>query len=125
MTTTMAELSDEQVREGNGYLTTTGRVSGKPHEIEIWFAMSDDRRTIYLLSGGGDRADWVKNMDHEPSVTFRILGETYSGTARRVTGSSDEQPARDGLAGKYYGWTGGPLPNDWSRNSLPMAITLN
>ena len=32
------------------YLTTTGRTSGKPHEIEIWFALRDG--TLYLLSGG-------------------------------------------------------------------------
>ena len=40
------------------YLTTVGRVTGKPHEIEIWFGMIGD--TIYLLSGGGDKSDWVK-----------------------------------------------------------------
>jgi nitroimidazol reductase NimA-like FMN-containing flavoprotein (pyridoxamine 5'-phosphate oxidase superfamily) len=40
------------------YLTTTGRVTGHPHEIEIWFGMDGD--TIYLLSGGGEKSDWVK-----------------------------------------------------------------
>ena len=37
------------------YLTTTGRVSGNPHEIEIWFGMKDN--TLYLLSGGGHKSD--------------------------------------------------------------------
>ncbi len=32
----------------------------KPHEIEIWFADDDD--TLYMLSGGGDRSDWVRNL---------------------------------------------------------------
>ena len=36
------------------YLTTRGRVTGRPHEIEIWFAVDGD--TVYLLSGGGDRS---------------------------------------------------------------------
>src|SRR6185312_13518616 len=31
------------------YITTTGRRSGKPHTIEIWFAL--DGRTLYLLAG--------------------------------------------------------------------------
>ncbi len=35
------------------YLTTRGRVSGRPHEIEIWFAL--EGRTLYLLSGGDAR----------------------------------------------------------------------
>src|SRR5919198_4125925 len=39
------------------YLTTTGRVTGRPHEIEIWFALHAG--TVYVLSGGGDRSDWV------------------------------------------------------------------
>ena len=32
------------------YLTTTGRVSGEPREIEIWFGLAGD--TLYMLSGG-------------------------------------------------------------------------
>src|SRR6186713_3406091 len=32
------------------YLTTTGRRTGQPHRIEIWFAA--EQGSIYLLSGG-------------------------------------------------------------------------
>ncbi len=32
------------------YLTTTGRVTGRPHTIEIWFAL--DGGTLYMLAGG-------------------------------------------------------------------------
>lgn len=28
------------------YLTTTGRVSGKPHTVEIWFGASGDTRSM-------------------------------------------------------------------------------
>ena len=35
------------------YLTTTGRVSGEPREIEIWFALEGG--SLYMLSGGRDR----------------------------------------------------------------------
>jgi hypothetical protein len=31
------DLADEEFC----YLTTTGRVTGRPHEIEIWFALED------------------------------------------------------------------------------------
>jgi len=40
------------------YLTTTGRRTGRPHTIEIWYAVQDGR--IYLMAGGRDRADWVR-----------------------------------------------------------------
>jgi hypothetical protein len=32
------------------YITTNGRTTGRPHEIEIWFAIR--KGTLYLLSGG-------------------------------------------------------------------------
>ena len=51
------------------YLTTRGRVSGQPHEIEIWFTADDD--TLYMLAGAGDRSDWVRNLRAEPAVTVR------------------------------------------------------
>ena len=41
--------------EDFAYLTTTGRKSGRPHRIEIWFAIDDGK--LYLLSGGADKAD--------------------------------------------------------------------
>lgn len=116
-------LTDAQVAERNAYLTTTGRVSGQPHEIEIWFGADPEGRTIYLLSGGGERADWVRNIDRNGAVQFRILGETTSGRARRANGDEDRR-AREALATKYYGWTGGDLPNDWSRTALPLVIDL-
>ena len=51
------------------YLTTTGRVTGEPHEIEIWFAADGD--TLFMLAGAGDRSDWVRNLRAQPAVTVR------------------------------------------------------
>ena len=64
------------------YLTTVGRVTGRTHEIEIWFAL--EGHTLYMLSGGRDRSDWVKNLRHNPEVTVRIGGERFEGRARLV-----------------------------------------
>ena len=61
---------DERVDAQFCYLTTTGRVSGRPHTIEIWFALQD--RTLYLLSGGVDRSDWVRNLIRHPAGTVRL-----------------------------------------------------
>ncbi len=83
------------------YLTTRGQVTGTPHEIEIWFAGRDD--TIYLLSGGGERADWVKNMRADPTVTVRIGGLRYNGRARVVGDGEEEQWARTAPVGEVFG----------------------
>lgn len=105
------------------YVTTTGRVSGKPHRIEIWFGAHDS--TIYLLSGGGHKPDWVKNIKAHPAVDVRIGRARLTGTARLVSDASEEQRARELLAAKYYGWSEGKQMNDWATTALPVAIELS
>ena len=103
------------------YLTTRGRVTGEPHEIEIWYVARDN--TIYLLSGGGERADWVKNMRADPTVTVRVGDRNYDGRARVVEDGDEEEWARNALLEKYSSSYGGDLTN-WSQRSLPIAIDL-
>lgn len=105
------------------YLTTTGRVTGRPHEIEIWFALVPESRTLYMLSGGGDRADWVKNLRHDPRVTVRLDGETFFGRAREPTNDEEDDLARRLLVEKYER-VPGRLAN-WRRNALPVAVDLD
>jgi deazaflavin-dependent oxidoreductase (nitroreductase family) len=105
------------------YLETIGRKTGKRHEIEIWYAARD--ATIYLMSGGRERADWVKNLQQNPRVRVRIDGRTFAGSAAVIEGTDEEQTARETVVAKYYGWTGGPLPNAWARAALPVAIRLD
>jgi deazaflavin-dependent oxidoreductase (nitroreductase family) len=107
------------------YLTTTGRVSGRPHTIEIWFALHE--RTLYLLSGGRDGSDWVRNLQASPEVTVRIGrrdAPAVAGRARLVTPGSDEDAlARRVVTGKYQPGYGGDL-SSWRRSSLPVAVDL-
>ena len=104
------------------YLTTTGRVSGRPHEVEIWYGLSGD--TIYMLSGGGDRSDWVRNLLADPSVSVRIEGFDRAGTARLVEDPSEDGSARMLLAAKYQGWREGRELSDWARTALAIAVDL-
>ena len=122
-TVATAELPAVKGDEPFCYLETIGRVSGRPHTVEMWFAA--DGQTIYLMSGGRDRSDWVKNLVKHPGVRVRVGAVTYAGTAGVVEGTPDEQPAREALAAKYYGWRAGPLPNRWTREALPVAIRLD
>ena len=102
------------------YLITKGRVSGRPHEIEIWFGMNGT--TLYLLSGGGEESDWVKNLLKEPSVTLRIAKHTFTGTARIVRDAEEDTMARYMLAEKYQEWKEGKTLSDWARTALVVGI---
>jgi len=105
------------------YVTTTGRRSGNPHEIEIWFGWSDGA-TIYLMAGGGHTADWVRNMKVNPSVSVRIADQSFTGIARIVTEETEDALARRLLAAKYQGWKEGAEMSGWARTALPTAIDL-
>jgi deazaflavin-dependent oxidoreductase (nitroreductase family) len=104
------------------YLTTTGRVSGRPHEIEIWYGLAG--RTIYMLSGGGERSDWVRNLLADPDVSVRIEGAEHPGPARRAAGDEEDGLARRLLAGKYQGWREGAPMSEWARTALVVAVDL-
>jgi len=104
------------------YLTTTGRVSGEQREIEIWFGL--DGSTLYMLSGGRDRSNWVKNLIREPRVRVRIAERTWEGRARVVRDRDEDARARELLAGKYAPRYGGDL-SSWRETALPIAVDLS
>jgi len=106
------------------YLTTTGRVTGRPHEIEIWFALSGE--TAYLMNGDSEsdagKADWVRNLSKQPAVTLRIADQTFEATARVVTDPTEDGLARSLLLEKYA-TIEQPLTT-WGRVALPVAVDL-
>src|SRR5262245_55991004 len=62
------------------YLTTTGRKTGLPREIEIWFVERESR--IYILAEHGYKANWVQNIAANPSVTIRLMGRLWQASGR-------------------------------------------
>ena len=109
--------------EDFAYLTTTGRVSGQAHTIEIWFAL--DGGIMYMLSGGGDRADWVKNIRKTREVRVKVGSRTVAARGRLLVKETDEDlKARQLLDGKYMGWREGKKLSSWARGSRAVAIDL-
>ena len=104
------------------YLTTTGRVTGKPHEIEIWFGLNN--ATLYLMSGDG-KSDWVKNLLKNPSVTVQIAKHTFSGIARVAKNEQEQMLARNMLANKYKEREADGSLSEWARTALVVGIDLN
>ena len=103
------------------YLTTTGRRSGQPHRIEIWYAAHGD--TLYLLAGAGRSSDWVKNISAEPNVVVEVDGETRAGNARVVDEGDEVERARSLVFEKYAPRYDGDL-TEWRERALPIAIDL-
>ena len=97
------------------YLTTTGRASGQPREIEIWFVELDGK--LYILAEHFHRAQWVQNILREPRVRVRVGNRHFDATARVLDEQSDAalwQGAQQRAREKY----------DWG-DGLPVEITLH
>lgn len=84
-------------------ITTIGRRSGNPHELEIWFGVIGE--VMYLISGNGPTADWYRNALANPEVSVRLVGELHQGLARPVV-DVDERRAVGDLMGAKYSWDG-------------------
>ena len=112
----------EGVSDDYCYLTTTGRRTGSPHRIEIWYAREGD--TLFLLSGGGRRADWVRNLEADNAVTVELDGVDHAATARTLDDDNDEsERARQLVFDKYQPRYGGDLTS-WREEALPVALDL-
>jgi deazaflavin-dependent oxidoreductase (nitroreductase family) len=107
------------------YLTTRGRVTGRPHEIEIWFALDTaGATTLFLIAGGGDGSDWVRNLRAEPVVTVRVGDTTYSARARVIEAESEEdERARTLVHDKFAPRYSGDL-TEWRDRALPVAVDI-
>ena len=103
------------------YLTTTGRRSGRPHRIEIWYASEGE--ALYLLSGGGRSSDWVRNILNDDGVTVEIDGQEQPARGRVVDDDEEARRARSLVYDKYAPRYSGDL-TQWRDRALPVAIDL-
>ena len=86
------------------YLTTIGRRTGTPREIEIWFTRLDDR--YYVIAEHGEQAHWVQNLMRNPRVRVRVGAEEFSAEASI---EADPETVRrvQSLSEAKYGWGDG------------------
>ena len=102
-------IADKQVL----HLTTIGRTTGLPREIEIWFVVSCER--FYLFAETGEAAGWVKNIRRNQKVAVRIGEWQIEATARVLDRRADHKLWKEvaAIADHKYGWGEG----------LPVEIT--
>jgi deazaflavin-dependent oxidoreductase (nitroreductase family) len=96
------------------YLTTTGRITGTPREIEIWFVESEGK--FYVLAEHLHDTQWVKNIKRDSGVSVRLGNRTFKARARVLDYNSDRMAwlTAQRLAREKYDWGDG----------LPVELTL-
>jgi deazaflavin-dependent oxidoreductase (nitroreductase family) len=89
------------------YLTTIGRRSGEPREIEIWFTARGGR--YYLIAEHREQTQWVKNIRHNSRISFRVGDQNFIGQGRIVDEAREAELWRSvrELSEKKYGWSDG------------------
>jgi deazaflavin-dependent oxidoreductase (nitroreductase family) len=91
------------------YLTTTGRTSGLPRTIEIWFVEHAGR--YYVVSERRDRAQWVRNLERDPAVRFHVARRGDAVTSVPATARAVHDPelvaAVTSRMNAKYGWSDG------------------
>jgi deazaflavin-dependent oxidoreductase (nitroreductase family) len=99
------------------YLTTTGRRSGRPREIEIWFIEHGGR--YYVIAEHLEESHFVQNLRADPEVRVRVGNRSFPARARVVDAGREaglSETIRD-LSERKYGWGDG-LVVELSPNSL-------
>src|SRR5438477_2585839 len=91
-------------------ITTTGRRSGQPRRIEIWFYNVDGR--IYLGGTPGPR-DWYANLEAHPELVFHLKQSVRAdlpALARLITDPTERRAVVEGIfrtgnaSGDVEGW---------------------
>ncbi len=88
-------------------LTTVGRLTGLPREIEIWFVVHRER--FYLFSEHREAAGWVRNIRRNPQVSVRLGRRRIAGVARVLERRADRKLWDEvaAIAERKYGWGDG------------------
>ena len=88
------------------YLTTRGRKTGQPREIEIWFTANNGR---YYIIAEYATSKWLQNLRAHPKVEVRVGDNQFPATARVLSDERDGELVRtvQELSRTKYGWGDG------------------
>lgn len=76
-------------------ITTTGRKSGEPRRIEIWFHRSGGKTYITGLPG---KRNWFANVQQNPEFTFHLKQSVQADLPARATPIVDPNQRRQVLS---------------------------
>ncbi|MCI4676256.1 nitroreductase family deazaflavin-dependent oxidoreductase [Candidatus Mycolicibacterium alkanivorans] len=82
-----------EVRMGILLMTTVGRTSRRPRTTALEYRERGGR--FFLVSAWGRRADWFKNIEHDPHVRVQAGKHRVLCRARALTSAADRDEAFD------------------------------
>jgi deazaflavin-dependent oxidoreductase (nitroreductase family) len=92
-------LKDRLSRYSEIKITVTGRKSGRPISIPVWFVSEDD--TLYLLPVQGLDSQWYKNALKNPALRIDARGEEAELKAVPITDAAKVSSVVEKFRGKY------------------------
>jgi deazaflavin-dependent oxidoreductase (nitroreductase family) len=118
---TAAALAQDRVID----ITTTGRKTGEPRRIEIWFHRLDGR--YYITGTPGHPRDWYANLVAHPEFTFHLKESAtadLAATARPVTDPVEREKVFAGLLAPLGDFTRRPgqEPEVWVASSPLVEV---
>jgi deazaflavin-dependent oxidoreductase (nitroreductase family) len=88
-------------------LITTGRRSGLPRSVRLWFAVEDD--TLWLRTDV-ETPDWLLNLRRYPDCVVHIAGHRMNATNERI---ADKDEALRHLVALWRAKYGPEWVQDW------------
>jgi deazaflavin-dependent oxidoreductase (nitroreductase family) len=88
------------------YLTTRGRTTGRPREVEIWYTQVAD--TFYIIAEY-ETSQWVSNLRANSDVQIRVNQSNFAAVARILSPETEPELVRtvQNLSREKYGWGDG------------------
>ena len=80
-------------------ITVTGRKSGRPISIPVWFVVDGDN--LYLLPVSGSDTQWYKNILENPAMRIEAGGASAEFKVAPVTDSKQVKSVVEKFRAKY------------------------
>ncbi len=93
-------LKDRLARSSEIKITVTGRKSGRPISIPVWFVLDDD--TLYLLPVRGSDTQWYQNVHKHPAIRIDD-GGVQEFRVVPITDPAEVSAVVEKFRGKYAG----------------------
>jgi deazaflavin-dependent oxidoreductase (nitroreductase family) len=109
-------------------IITTGRKTGEPHRVEIWFHRIDGK--FYITGTPGRPRDWYANLVANPAFTFHLKESATAdlpAVARPVTDAVEREKILAAILAGIPGLTSGPghEPAAWVADSPLVEVTFD
>ncbi len=92
-------LKDRLSKSSEITITVTGRKSGRPVSIPVWFVSEDDK--LYLVPVKGSDTQWYKNVLKNPSIRIEAGGAEAELKVAPVTDANQVSSIVEKFRAKY------------------------